>query len=282
MGHRQISVCIPSRAQALGLWATICGCANALGDISHEFIVAINGRKLDDEETRLLHEWKDSKVTVLHTENVLSPTQARDLVAKHAKGDFLCFFDDHCIPTPGWFHRVLFNDKDILHSSLSAAPGRPRVFHFIRRENALIDGRYVQYPAFSKTYRCLSAPAAGFAVKRSVWEHIGGYGEHFDGFGGEETFINLKAQMLGHQVFLDPEMLYYHFYTTSGVRGYERVHNYENWYAGAYILGGQTWANGEANGYYNAPQRIQKMHEEFQARVTVPLDEVLKFPFYEN
>src|SRR5260370_21736848 len=157
----KISICIPSRAQALGLWATICGCANALSDIEHEFIVAINGRKIDDDETRLLHEFPDSKVKVLQSDNVLSPPEARNLAAKQATGDFICFFDDHCIPAPFSFHRLIFNDKDILHSSLSAAPRRERVFHLVRDENSLFAGNYAHYPAFSKTYRVLSAPAAG-------------------------------------------------------------------------------------------------------------------------
>ncbi len=271
----KISICIPSRAQVLGLWATICGCANALGDIEHEFIVAISGRKIDDDETRLIHEWNDSKVKVLHSDDVLSPTEARDLVAKQATGDFICFFDDHCIPALFWFHRVIFNDKDILHSSLSAAPGRPRMFHFVRYEKTLIAGEYKHHPAFSKTYRVLSAPAAGFAVKRSVWEDIGGYGDHFEGFGGEEAFINIKAQMLGYEVWLDPEMTYYHFYTTSGVRGYERVENRNNWTNGAYILGGQKWADGEGGSVYSPSEKIQKLRSEFEKRIVRSLDEVL-------
>ena len=271
----KISVCIPSRAQALGLWATICGCANALEDIEHEFIVAVNGRKIDDEETKLLYDSADSRVTILQSDNVLSPTEARDLAASHAKGEYICFFDDHCIPSHDWFYRVLFNGHDVLHSSLSAAPGRSRVFHFIPNPGALINGHYERTPAFSKTYRVLSGPAAGFAIKRAVWENIGGYGDHFEGFGGEEAFLNIKAQMLGHYVWLDPEMLYYHFYTTSGVRGYERIHNCENWQAGAYILGGQEWADRERNYPYVAPEKIQRIHKEFQARVIVPVDKVL-------
>ncbi len=271
----KISVCIPSRAQPLGLWATICGCANALGDIDHEFIVAINGRKVDDEETRLLHEFENSRVTILQSDQVQSPTEARNRAASVATGDFLCFFDDHCIPSPNWFQRVLLNDKDVLHSSLSAAPRRMRVFHFVRRQNALIDGVYMQHPASPKTYRILSGPAAGFAVRRSAWEHIGGYGDHFEGFGGEEAFLNIKAQMMGHEVWLDPEMLYYHFYTTSGVRGYERIENRANWTNGAYILGGQQWAEGECGTSYMPSEQIEKIRQEFAHRIVCPLSDVL-------
>ena len=271
----KISVCIPSRAQALGLWATICGCRNALESLEHEFIVAVSGRKIDDDETKLLYEWADSRVKVLQSDEILSPTEARDLAASHATGDYFCFFDDHCIPAPGWFHRVLFNDKDILHSGLSAAPGRPKVYHFIPKRGALINGHYEQTPAYSKTYRVISGPAAGFAVKRAVWENIGGYGDHFEGFGGEEAFLNIKAQMLGHEVWFDPEMLYYHFYARSGVRGYERIYNEANCQASSYILGGPDWANGEYGKPYSAPVKIQKARTEFQSRVRVPLDKVL-------
>ena len=273
----KISVCIPSRAQALGLWATICGAVNALEDLEYEFIVAVNGRKIDDEETRLLHDFEGSKVKILQSDAVLSPTEARNRAAKEATGDFICFFDDHCIPASGWFHRVILNDKDVLHSGLTAAPGRQIVFHFVRNDpRTLISGVYMVRPASSRTYRVLSGPAAGFAVKRSVWEHIGGYGDHFDGFGGEEAFLNIKAQMLGHEVWLDPEMLYYHFYTISGVRGYERIENRDNWINGAYILGGQKWAEGERCGAYTPPERIQQLRNDFAKRIVVPLDEVLK------
>ncbi len=109
-----------------------------------------------------------------------------------------------------------------------------------------------------------------------MWENIGGYGDHFEGFGGEEAFLNIKAQMLGHEVWLDPEMVYYHFYARSGIRGYERIHNEDNWQASSYILGGQTYANAEFGRPYSPPEHIQQLHLEFQRRVTVPLDVVLK------
>lgn len=259
----------------MGLWATICGCANALGDIEHEFIVAVSGRKVDDDETKLLYEWADSRVTVLQSDEVLNPPEARNWAASKATGKYICFFDDHCIPAPGWFHRVLFNAKDVLHSSLSAAPGRPRVFHFVPKHGALINGHYEQTPAYSKTYRVLSGPAAGFTVKRSTWNIMGGYGDHFEGFGGEEAFLNLKAQMLGFEVWLDPEMLYYHFYARSGIRGYARVHNEENWQASAYILGGQAYADGEFDRPYEPTEKVRQAHQEFQSRVRVPIEKVL-------
>lgn len=104
---------------------------------------------------------------------------------------------------------------------------------------------------------------------------MGGYGNHFEGFGGEEAFLNLKAQMLGFEVWLDPEMLYYHFYARSGVRGYERVHNDENWQAGACILGGQSYADREFDRPYEPKDKIRLAREEFQARVRVPIEKVL-------
>lgn len=272
----KISICIPSRAQVIGLWATICGCANVLGDIDHEFIVLVNGRKIDDDETHSLSEFPDSKVNILQSDNVMSPTEARDIAAKYATGDFICFFDDHCIPAPFWFHRVISNDKDILHSSLSGSPGRRKIFHFVRNENALIVGDYSYEPLSNIPYRVLSGPAAGFAVKRSVWEHIGGYGDHFEGFGGEEAFLNIKAQMLGYKVWLDPEMTYYHFYARSGMRGYERVINDANFVNGTYILGGHKWVESTyGHSQYVPPSHIEKLRSEFVKRIVVPIEEVL-------
>lgn len=272
----KISVCIPSRAQALGLWATICGCSNALNGTDHEFIVAVNGRNIDDDETRLLYDYPQSKVKILQSDSVQSPTEARDLAASHATGDFICFFDDHCIPDPTWFAWVITNDKDILHGSLSAAPGRDRTYHFVRYSGALISGNYTHKPASTMPYRVLSSHAAGFAVKRKVWEDIGGYGDHFEGFGGEEAFLDIKAQMLGYEVWLDPKMIYYHFFATSGVRGYERIENPDNTLAGSFILGGQEWANGERGSSYNPPERIVKIRQEFENRIVVPLDFILQ------
>lgn len=279
----KISICIPSRAPVLGLWATICAAANDLGNIEHEFIVVINGRSAEDEELFILHQWPDSHVRIIHHAEVLSPTDARNLAASHATGEFLVFLDDHCIVAPGWFQRVLFNDKDILHSALSGAPGRSKVYHFIRNDDQLITGRYAQAPKYSKTYRVLSAQAAGFAVRRSTWEHIGGYGNHFDGYGGEEAFLNIKAQMLGHEVWLDPEMLFYHYFARSGIRGYERIENKENWWASAFVLGNQYWADKEKQGIYNASDRAIAARAEFAPRIIWQVEEVLgRLPGYHD
>lgn len=225
----KISVCIPSRGHVGMLWATICACEQGLKGIDHEFIVHCNGKPWD-EPTQLLATNSGGKVHIFRCDEPLPPPMSRNLCAEMATGDYLCFFDDHCLPDPDWFTKLLELDKDVVHSCYSTHVGYHRYYHFIHLgdPNPMI-GDYSREPLSQMPYLCLSAPHGGFAVKKTVWDAIGGYGTFWRGFGGEEAYFGVKAAQAGFEVWMHPQMHFYHFSCRAETRGYDKWKEANPW-----------------------------------------------------
>jgi GT2 family glycosyltransferase len=94
-----------------------------------------------------------------------------------------------------------------------------------------------------KPYMIGAGGHGGFAITRSLWDAVGGYGPAnlFFGYGGEEMVFDLKLWRMGHKVFIDPKVIHYHY---PGGRGYSRHHTdeyYANLLASAHVIGGEKW-----------------------------------------
>lgn len=226
-----VSVCIPSAGPPLGLWATISACEAVRGDAELNYIATVSGRDWGERES-LLREWG---VGIIHSTEPLIPPVARNHAANCAKGDILVFFDDHCIPTAGFFGRVEqdFADPNVhlLHGSYLTGPGSPyHYFHFYGIKS-MVEGDYRRQPHSANIHRVGSASHAFFAIRRTVWESVGGYSDYYQGFGGEEASFDLKVWAAGYQVWLDPKLVYYHYSARESERGYEKriePKNYES------------------------------------------------------
>lgn len=274
----KFSICIPSRGNPLGVWATIAACETQLAGYEHEYQIVFNGVQ-EDEPRTLLVDNSDGKVHAQFIRDPVPPPRARDIAASSAKGDWLVFLDDHVIPGERFFERFYTYDEigmEIVHSSYMPHIGKYRYYHFLRRPDCLIMGDYSRTPLETSYYPCLAAPHGGFAVKDRAWQDIGGYGDHFVGFGGEEAFFDIKAQMMGYNVWMDPALLFYHFSCRSEVRGYDLGLNADNFILGAYLLGGTSWAIAESKNAKWLPTRAQEeWREQFMARTKRSLEDVL-------
>lgn len=243
-----VSIIIPSRAAVLGLWSTITACEVLLADVPHEFIVMVNGQERQ-EGHQLLEE--RSGVTILHDPAPLPPPIARNLGAKSAKYPTLCFLDDHVIPTKEFFYWDI--DAEVVHCSYKTYPRHElRYFHYKFNPECPVKGDYATQrqpwdwsgPIAENinSYPCLSGPHGGFFVDRKYFLESGGYDDFWQGFGGEEPYFGLKANLLGKRVACNPNALFYHLSCRADVRGYDKTFNEYNFTEGLkriYAIGGE-------------------------------------------
>lgn len=250
-----ISIIIPHRGNDLGLWATVTSCQNELlnSGIEAEYIFITNGDKELNQDSLTVIEQLKLHGNLRHHEHFvegLNPPEARQIGSTYATGEFLFFFDNHCLVTKDYFKRALldFNtyDIDLLHSTTQYYIGDMKCYHYNLKLNYNFWGRAASLPRQAmKPYQIAAGGHGGFAVRRSAWEEVGGYGpkELFDGYGGEEVYVDLKFWLYGKKVWLDPLILHYHF---AGARGYKR-HYYDDYYtnmlASANLIGGEKWLN---------------------------------------
>lgn len=249
-----LSIIIPSRGGPLGLWATIHSCISELEGLpgsepyNYEFVVVTNGEMCDNVRSTLGHLDRYGRLTHVHSDSPLSAHVARRMGVEAAKGDVLCFFDNHCLVGRGYFDRAVYDTQErglgIVHSATVYHSGQGKNYHYNLQLGYRFWGEANLMAGDScRPYRIAAGGHGGFVVRREVWDRVGGYGpDHLlKGYAGEELIFDLKAWRMGEEVWLDPKMVHYHF---AGERGYSRHHTdeyYINLLTCALVIGGEKW-----------------------------------------
>lgn len=274
------TIVIAHRGPLLGLWATVESCINELNGSGYDynFVVVVNG-----EEETLEH--KKSKFYLGHTghlrdwihrNDAMSPPSARQLGTETANGKLLFFLDNHCLPNRGYFDRAVKqlkrDDVDMIHSTTAYYSGFDLGYHYklCLERNFWGTGSFEPQDK-ENPYRVAMGGHGGFAIRRAVWNEVGGYWMGFRGYGGEEPYFDLKMWLLGKQVWLDPKMIHHHF---AGERPYPRHFSddyYRNMLMCANIIGGQKWMYRVYNSFSENPLRWKPK----DGAETVPLYDIL-------
>jgi glycosyltransferase involved in cell wall biosynthesis len=254
-GDIDFTIVIAHRGAGIGLWATVTSCEMDLDGSGYKwnYVFVINGEeKISVEVQNLIQMMQRSGKLrdYIHRPEPLSPPTARALGAESATGEYLAFFDNHCLVKPGYFKRAKTNmaayGMDMLHSTTRYYADHEYCYEYILeptiRRNFWGAAQDKPYDT-ENPYRIAVAGHGGFIVRRSVWEEVGGYGPTylFEGYGGEEMYFDLKMCLLGKTNWIDPQMIHYHW---NGARGYDRHFSpeyYRNMMMCAYIIGGDKW-----------------------------------------
>lgn len=248
-----ISVIIPHRGNTLGLWATAHSIFGELSNSRHvksyELVIVSNGGKLSGEDRISIGELKRlGNVKHVHRGEALTPPVARSLGVAESEGEHLFFFDNHCVVHPTYFDRSVLNfeqrDIDMLHSTTVFHEGDGKHYHYNTRLDYNFWGESRKHPQDElRPYMIGLGGHGGFAVKRSVWDAVGGYGPDnlLVGYGGEEPIFDLKLWRMGYKVWIDARVIHYHY---PGHRGYPRHYTdeyYANCLVAAHVIGGEKW-----------------------------------------
>lgn len=247
-----VSVIIAHRGPEMGLWFTIESCIMDLerSGLSYEFRICANGiEKVSEDLVRIKHyaEKTGHLGEFLHVVQPMSPPAARQIVTENANGKYLFFFDNHCLPTPGYFIRAVNSMEahgiEFLHSTTRFFEGEGTNYEYklsLKRDFWTLEPYRI--PVKEKApYQIAVAGHGGFAVRNTAWKETGGYWQGFEGYGGEETYTDLKFWLLGKQVWLDPQMIHLHW---AGERVYVRHFTdeyYKNMFMAARLIGGDKW-----------------------------------------
>lgn len=247
------TIVIPHRGFGMGLWATVQSCEEDLRNtnFNYNYVIVTNGDDpTSDVDTTLFHLKNANKLKAhLHYGEPVTPPYARQRGAAEADGDILFFFDNHCLVCRDYFRRMLadfnyFEDMAMLHSTTMYYSGLEPCYHYKLRLKYNFWADAALFPATAhKPYKMAVGGHGGFAVRRSVWEDVGGYGPEgvLVGYAGEEMLFDLKVARYGYYNYLDPLSIHYHY---AGARGYSRHYTdeyYMNLMASAYVIGGQKW-----------------------------------------
>jgi hypothetical protein len=255
---KDFSIIIAHRGSPLGLWSTIHSCEIELSlhdihdqPISYEYRICINGVDEIDQELGPIVDFlrRAGKLgKSVHSPEPLAPPIARNKAVEGAEGNILAFLDNHCLVYKDYFRRAALDfecyDMDILHSRTRFYTGELDHYHYHLTLGTNFWGKS-EFDCVNefKPYRIAMCGHGGFFVSKKCWDDLGGYWDGFVGYGGEEPYLDLLACMTDKKIWLDPQIIHYHF---AGNRGYARHFTddyFINMMSVAYIIGGTKWVD---------------------------------------
>lgn len=122
-------------------------------------------------------------------------------------------------------------------------------------------------PKKSESYRVIQASHSGFMCDRQFYMDSGGYTNLQNGYGGEETFLALKAWMLGRENWMIPSVWHAHFQPAGRNEGAEVKENYkQNFCIAAYVFGGHDYLE-KIERYYGIKLKITMGIEQERQKI---------------
>jgi cellulose synthase/poly-beta-1,6-N-acetylglucosamine synthase-like glycosyltransferase len=187
-------------------------CLQALSIINYphprfEVIVVDDGSRLP-VQTHISPFFDKMNLTVITQENA-GPSMARNVGAKSAKGDFLAFTDDDCMPASDWLQTLSLRFK--------VSPGCAIVGRSVNalEENVydtasqmLIEYLHAYYNHEHNQARFITSNNLSLPTKQ--FEAVGGFDTFFSKAGGEDREFCEHLRYHGYQIIYAPEVVVHH------------------------------------------------------------------------
>lgn len=137
------------------------------------------------------------------------PAAARNVGARHAKGEFLAFTDDDCMPSPDWLQKLALRFAEASDCAIGG-----------RTLNALSDNPYAEASQLLIDYLCAYYNAdldrASFVTSNNLallanhFHTIGGFDETFQRAAAEDRELCDRWRYHGYRIIYAPEVVMYH------------------------------------------------------------------------
>lgn len=210
-----LSVVIPLYNGASTLPAQLAALATQTYAGDWELIISDNGSS--DDGPALVDSWRGRipNISIVDSSGRRGVSHARNIGARRAVGDVVLLCDADDVVGPGWLAAMAAAsfDFDLVGGRLDetslnepwVAGSRP----FTQDSRLPIGLGFLPYSA-----------GANFAVRREIFDELGGWGEEFRG-GGDDIDFCWRAQLAGYNLGFAPDAViqYRHRSTPSGLRG---------------------------------------------------------------
>lgn len=195
-----LSVLICTHRRPEGLRRILSALVPQLGG-AREVIVVNDGTHDDDYAAVAADFTQHIRYRALRTN--VGVAAARNTAARMATGDYLVFTDDDCEPPPFWLDWIaarLIEHPELDYVAGTTRPLWPKKPSFFARVRAVHD----LIPTTARADGTIIFPTAVVAIRRSLFEAMGGFG--FPGFvgAGEDTELATRLALRGAPGVYDP------------------------------------------------------------------------------
>jgi GT2 family glycosyltransferase len=212
-----ISVIIPAHNEGGNLADTVSAALENAGCDAVEVVVVDDG-STDGSPGLVADRFPGSHQVRILREEGLGVARARNRGAQAASGEILVFMDGHCYTPPGWLSglAVPLAEPQVglvgpAFASLLQGNG-PRGFGAVWAD-ASLEIQWLPQLA-GQPYWVPLLPGGCHAIRREVFDRLGGYDEGMTRWGAEDHELCMRAWLLGYQVVFQPAVTIYHLFRT--------------------------------------------------------------------
>jgi GT2 family glycosyltransferase len=146
------------------------------------------------------------KVHFISTEKAVSAARARNIGARAAQSETVCFIDADCLATRGWIEgltQCFEQGYKVVGGSVSLTG---RNYWGVCDNIASFLPTLSFMPAGEKAY----LPSLNLAISRQVFWEVGGFDEDFPGAAGEDVDLSFRLRRLGYKLYFEPKAMVIH------------------------------------------------------------------------
>ena len=181
-----------------------------------------------DSSIKILNKYKNKVEIILKPQHSLrlSPAIARNIGAQNARGNILIFSDADCIFPSDWIEKIFLTFKNQTIDSIlgSRIPDIGQgLGTFYRRYDFILYSRkfrisrtiLINQKTVQEGTPLILIAANNFAIKRKIWEKIGGMKTCFNKPAGEDILMELELLKSGYNILFVPDIKVLHYHPLS-------------------------------------------------------------------
>lgn len=197
------------------------GALNAQQGVEFEVVVVDDGSAVAMEPICLRH---GPRIRYMRQENS-GPAQARNAGARAARGEFLVFTDDDCLPRPDWILRLreAHGGKPERMVGGLVVNGLPKD-RFASASQALCDFLYDYFRATEGKMPFFTSN--NIAMSSEAFHRLGGFDATFETAAAEDRDLGIRWRELGGELFFCPDAVVDHFHHMTLRRFWRQHANY--------------------------------------------------------
>jgi glycosyltransferase involved in cell wall biosynthesis len=137
----------------------------------------------------------------------LSPAQARNRGAANAHGDVIVFMDADCIARPNWLSILADRFNDPAVTVIGGGIDFRSENYWILADNIAM---FYEYLAIHPSGERTQLPSLNLAIRRQVFESIGGFDERYPRPSSEDADLTIRLRKQGHRLYFVSDAVVLH------------------------------------------------------------------------
>jgi glycosyltransferase involved in cell wall biosynthesis len=206
-----VSIIFPAKNEGINVKKTLDSLFSTSADIPFEVIIVDDGSS--DGCCDFLQTYKDKEKVKTITTKGVGASNARNMGAQQASGDYYIFCDAHLKFEDKWIDRLLAplleKKTDAITPAIAAMDNRRSIGFGQTLTPALsIKWNKRQQGLFETAV----LPGGCFAISRTAFEDVGGFETGFVTWGHEDVEISIKLWLFGYRCHVEPSVTVLHLF----------------------------------------------------------------------